>query len=74
MQRKAPTACGRDEESFLDVYADAAYYGTVRVRDRIVDFDIIGRTLAVLVERGIGPEDADGVPDRAIDWYDISGF
>lgn len=68
------TARDRDEESFLDVYADAAYYGTVRVRDRIVDFDIIGRTLAVLVERGIGPEDADGVPDRAIDWYDISGF
>ncbi len=69
-----PTARDRDEQSFLDVYAEAAYYGTVVVRDRMMGFDIVGGTLAVLVERGVGPEDADGVPDRAIDWYDVSGL
>ena len=40
----------------------------------MIDFDVNRNTLAVLVERGIGPGDPDGVADRAIDWYDISGF
>lgn len=64
----------RDEWSYLDIYdPDGQYAGTVRVRDRAHGFDILGSTLAVLVERQAGPDDADGVPDRAIDWYDISG-
>ena len=25
----------------------------------------------VLVERQVGADDADGIPDRALDWYDI---
>ena len=27
-----------------------------------------------LAERRADPEDADGIPDRAIDWYDIGGL
>lgn len=64
----------RDEWSYLDIYdRDGQYAGTVRIRDRAHGFDVLGSTLAVLVERQAGPDDADGVPDRAIDWYDISG-
>ena len=63
----------RNEWSYLDIFgADGGYAGTVRVRDRALGFDILGHTLAVLVERQVGPADADGIPDRAIDWYDLS--
>ncbi|MDE2655623.1 MAG: hypothetical protein OXI71_17645 [Gemmatimonadota bacterium] len=68
------TSRDRDKQSFLDVYRGEEFYGTVMVRDRMIDFDVDGSTLAVLVERGIGPGDPDGVADWAIDWYDISGF
>ncbi len=68
------TSRDRDKQSFLDVYQGEEFYGTVMVRDRMIDFDVVGSTLAVLVERGIGPGDPDGVADRAIDWYDISGL
>ena len=44
---------------------------SVKVRDRMVSFDLVGSTLVVLVERRLGPEDADGVPDRAMDWYEV---
>ena len=64
----------RDAWSYLDIYdRDGEFAGTVRVRDRAHGFDVLGSTLAVLVERQAGPADADGVPDRAIDWYDVSG-
>ena len=59
------------EWSYLDVYENAEYVGSVRVRDRIRGFDLLGSTLVVLVEREVGPDDADGIPDRALDWYDI---
>ena len=59
------------EWSYLDVYESAEYVGSVRVRDRLRAFDLLGSTLVVLVERQVGPDDADGVPDRALDWYDI---
>lgn len=62
----------RDEFSYLDIYQGPEYVGTVRVRDRAVGFDVLGSTLAVLVDRSVGPDDPDGFPDRAIDWYDIS--
>ena len=68
------TKRGRDESSFVDVYLGDRYIGTVRVRDRMIDFDVIDSTMAVLVERRAGPDDPDGVPDRGIDWYDIRGF
>ena len=59
------------EWSYLDVYENAEYVGSVRVRDRIRGFDLLGSTLVVLVERQVGPDDADWIPDRALDWYDI---
>lgn len=59
------------EWSYLDVYENARYAGSVRVRDRLRAFDVLGSTLVVLVDRQVGPDDADGVPDRALDWYDI---
>lgn len=60
------------EWSWLDVYEDAAYLGSVRVRDRLRAFDLLGSTLVVLVDRPVGPDDRDGIPDRALDWYDIA--
>ena len=59
------------EWSYLDVYENAEYVGSVKVRDRLRAFDLVGSTLVVLVDRQVGPDDADGVPDRALDWYDI---
>ena len=64
----------RNESSFIDVYAESEFRGTVRVRDRMIDFDLFEGILAVLVERQAGPDDGDGVPDRGIDWYDLGGF
>ena len=57
--------------SYLDVYENAQYVGSVKVRDRLRGFDLHGSTLVVLVERQVGADDADGVPRRALDWYDI---
>ncbi len=59
------------EWSYLDVYESAEYVGSVKVRDRLRAFDLLGSTLVVLVERQVGPDDADGIPDRALDWYEI---
>ena len=62
------------EWSYLDVYENAEYVGSVRVRDRLRGFDLLGSTLVVLVERQVGADDADGIPDRALDWYHIGGL
>ncbi len=59
------------EWSYLDVYENAQYVRSVRVRGRLRAFDLLGSTLVVLVDRQVGPDDADGVPDRALDWYDV---
>ena len=59
------------EWSYLDVYENARYIGSVRVGSRLRGFDLLGSTLVVLVDRQVGPDDADGIPDRALDWYDI---
>ncbi|MYD15385.1 MAG: hypothetical protein F4X00_17505 [Gemmatimonadetes bacterium] len=59
------------EWSWLDVYENTEYVGSVRVRDRMLGFDLMGSTLVVLVERQVDAGDADGIPDRALDWYDI---
>ena len=71
-----PTQRDTHEFSYLDVYSarDAEYVGTVRVRDRMMGFDLAGSTLVVLVERRLGPDDPDGIADRAVDWYDIGGW
>ena len=61
-----------DGFSYLDIDSTAQFAGTVRVAGRAEAFDVLGSTLAVLVDRPVGPGDADGIPDRGIDWYDIS--
>ncbi len=61
----------RYDFSYLDVYSDTAFVGAVRIRDRAEGFDVLGSTLAVLVDRRVLPGDTDGFPDREIDWYDI---
>lgn len=60
-----------DGYSDLDIYAGTRHIGVVKVRDQAVAFDLRGSTLAVLVNRPVGPDDPDSFPDRAIDWYDI---
>ena len=57
--------------SYLDVFYPAGFAGTVRVAGRAAAFDVLGPTLAVLVDRPVLPGDADEIPDRVIDWYDI---
>ncbi len=63
------TTRDRDAYSYLDVWIGTEYVGTVRIRDRLMGYDLFGSTLAALVERAPGPE---GIAERAIDWYDIS--
>ena len=58
----------RDVVSHLDVWMDRRYAGTVRIRSRLVDYDILGSTLVALVER---QPNEYGIAQRAIDWYDI---
>ncbi len=60
-----------DGFSYLDVYEDSAFRGTIRVRHHARGIDLLDSTLVVLVDRPVGPRDADGIPDRGIDWYDI---
>lgn len=67
------TSRGRNEGvSYLDVYSGPEYWGAVRVRDQALAVDVLGSTLVVLVDRPVGPGNADGYPDRGVDWYDIS--
>ena len=65
-----------NEFSYLDVFSarDAAFVGSVKVRDHMMGFDLVGSTLVVLVERAAGPDDSDGIPDHMIDWYDVGDF
>ena len=62
------TSRDRDNFSYLDVWVGTGYAGTVRIRDRLMGYDILGSTLAAFVERKPG---RDGIAARAIDWYDI---
>ena len=64
----------RDLFSYLDVFTDDGlrYLGSVRIRDRLIGYDILDSTLAVLVERPIG--EGEVVARRGIDWYDIGGL
>ena len=64
------------DSSYLDVYdfglETPAYLGAVQVRHKVVGFDILGETLAVLVDRPVRPSDPAGIPQRGIDWYRLS--
>lgn len=64
----------RDRFSYFDLYFDTAFAGSVRVRDRLLGFDILNGTLVTLVERTLDEHDDDGIPDLGIDWYDIGGL
>ena len=58
------------DSSEVDLYEGTDYMGTVRIRDALLGLDISGSTLVALVER----RDSVGIPDRGLDWYDISGL
>lgn len=58
--------------SYLDIYSDTTFLGSVRIRGRADGFDVLGSTMAVLVDRPASPGGLDVIPDREIDWYDIS--
>ena len=64
------TTRDRDNFSYLDVWVGTTYAGTVRIRDRLMAYDILGSTLVAFVER---KSDRDGIAAGAIDWYDIGG-
>ena len=53
--------------SYFSIFSDTTYVGSVRVRDRVEGYDLLGSTLAVLVERL--PDDPAGIPGRGVDWY-----
>ncbi len=57
----------RHEFSYFSIFSDTTYVGSVRVRDRIEGYDLLGSTLAVLVARL--PDDPAGIPTRGVDWY-----
>ena len=63
------TTRDRDTYSYIDIWNGQQYAGTLRIRDRLMGFDLLGTTFAALVERTPGP---NGIARRAIDWYDIS--
>lgn len=64
----------RDRFSYFDVYADTTFVRSVQVRDRLLGFDMLDGTLVTLVERALDEVDGDGIPDRGIDWYDVSSI
>ena len=64
---------GAGDFSYIDVHEGVAYLGTVRVRHSLIGMDIAGSVLVVLVDRPIRSDDPAGIPQRGIDWYDLSG-
>ncbi len=66
------TTRDHDRVSWLDLYRDTTLLGSVRVRDRLVGFDVLGSTLVTLVERAPPERDAYAIPELGIDWYDVS--
>ncbi len=62
------TTRDRDAFSYFDIWTDTTYVGAVRVKDRLMGFDIFESTLVTLVERA---PDKDDIAERAIDWYDL---
>ena len=53
--------------SYFSIFSGTTYVGSVQVRDRVLGYDLLGNTLAVLVERL--PEDPADIPGRGVDWY-----
>lgn len=63
----AATQRDRNAFSYFSIFSDTTHVGSVRVRDRVEGYDLLGSTLAVLVERL--PDDPAGIPGRGVDWY-----
>ena len=61
------------DSSEVDLYDGAHYIGTVWIRDALLGLDLIDSIMVALVERPAAPSDGDGIPNLALDWYDISG-
>ena len=59
----------QSEWSYIDVYENAQYVGSLRVREQLTNFDLVGSTLVVLVERQFGGK--HGRWENALHWYDI---
>lgn len=64
------TTRDRDAYSYFDVWVGTEYVASVRIRDRLMGFDMLDSTLVALVER---QPDVSGIAARAIDWYDLAG-
>lgn len=62
------TTLDRDVYSYFDLWIGTEYFGMVRVRDRLLGYDLMGTSLATLVERS---PTRTGIATRAVDWYDI---
>lgn len=54
----------------MESFGEEKYLGSVSVRDRVVGYDFLGSTLAVLVERQ--EPDSVGLFPRHVDWYRIT--
>lgn len=63
------TTRDHDTFSYFEVWEGTEYMGAVRIRDRLIGYDILGSTLVALVERR---PDENGIAARGIDWYDIA--
>ena len=63
------TTRDHDAFSYFEVWVGTEYAGAVRIRDRLMGYDILDSTLVALVER---KPDQHGIAQRGIDWYDIS--
>jgi len=61
----------RTRFSYFDLYVGTEHVGSVRIKDRLLGYDLYGSTLAALVERD---PDTDGIGRRAVDWYDIGAL
>lgn len=59
----------REEASFLDVFRNGTFLGSVRVSGRLLGFDILESTLVTLAE--VSETDSAGVPLRTLSWYRI---
>jgi hypothetical protein len=64
------TTRDHEERSYFDLFREGDYLGSVSVRDRVVGYDILDSTLAVLVERQ--EPDSVGLYPRHVDWYRIT--
>ena len=65
------TTLDRDEFSYFDIWVGTHHAATVRIRDRLMGYDLLGSTLVALVELKPG---SNGIAQRAIDWYDIGAL